>query len=66
MHVQVSGKVTEVNPDTTIADFLAQKGLRPEVVAVEYNREIAPRERWREIVLTPADQLQVVSFVGGS
>lgn len=65
MYVQVNGKVTEVNPETTIADFLVQKRLRPEAVVVEYNQEIAPRERWKEIILTPADRLQVVSFVGG-
>ena len=49
----------------TLADFIAQKGLNPESVVIEQNGTILPRERWRTVALTNADQLQIVSFVGG-
>ena len=65
MHVQVNGKATEVEPGMTLADFIAQKGLKPEAVVIEHNRMILSRERWRDVVLTSSDQLQIVSFVGG-
>ena len=65
MHVQINGKATDVEPGMTLADFIAQKGLKPEAVVIEHNGTILPRERWREVALTSADQLQIVSFVGG-
>ena len=65
MHVQINGNATEVEPGMTLADFIAQKGLNPESVVIEQNGTILPRERWREVALTSADQLQIVSFVGG-
>ncbi len=65
MHVQINGKATEVQPGMTLADFIAQKGLKPEAVVIEHNGMILSRERWRDVALTSADQLQIVSFVGG-
>ena len=65
MHVQINGKATEVEPGMTLAEFIAMKGLKPEAVVIEHNGTILPRERWREVALTSADQLQIVSFVGG-
>ena len=65
MHVQINGKATEVDPGMTLADFIGQKGLKPESVVIERNGTILPRERWRTEALTSADQLQIVSFVGG-
>ena len=65
MHVQINGKATKVEPGMTLADFMAKKGLKPESVVIEHNGTILPRERWREVALTSADQLHIVSFVGG-
>ena len=65
MHVQINGKATELEPGMTLADFIAQKGLKPESVVIEHNGTILPRERWRTLALTSTDQLQIVSFVGG-
>ena len=65
MHVQINGNATEVEPGMTLTDFIAQKGLNPESVVIEQNGTILPRERWRTEALTSADQLQIVSFVGG-
>jgi thiamine biosynthesis protein ThiS len=34
-------------------------------VAVELNREIAPRSTWAETKLNDGDRLEIVHFVGG-
>ena len=40
-------------------------GMKPDRVAVELNREIVPRDRWRQTLLKDGDRLEVVQFVGG-
>ena len=53
-------------PDqATLADLLASLGIDGRRVAVEHNREIAPKSRWSEIALEDGDQLEIVQFVGG-
>jgi thiamine biosynthesis protein ThiS len=40
-------------------------GTKSDRVAVELNREIVPRDRWAETVLSEGDRLEIVHFVGG-
>jgi len=37
--------------------------VKSDRVAVELNREIAPRNRWSETVLKDGDRLEIVHFV---
>ena len=48
-----------------ISQLLAQLGLDPNRVAVEYNLNILPRERFDVTLLSDGDQLEIVQFVGG-
>lgn len=41
--IRVNGESLEVAAGWTVADLVASRGLRPEQVAVEVNRELAPR-----------------------
>jgi thiamine biosynthesis protein ThiS len=45
-----------------LIDLLNMKSDR---VAVELNREIAPRDRWHQTILKDGDRLEIVHFVGG-
>jgi len=49
----------------TLANLIESLAMKPDRVAVELNREIAPRDRWGEILLKDGDQLEIVHFVGG-
>jgi len=49
-------------PLSVLLEKLAMKGDR---VAVELNRNIAPRDTWSETMLKDGDQLEIVHFVGG-
>lgn len=49
----------------SLSALVEQLGMKPDRVAVELNREIAPRDRWNETILHESDQLEVVHFVGG-
>jgi len=49
----------------TLANLIDSLGMKPDRVAVELNREIAPRNRWSEIAMEDGDRLEIVHFVGG-
>jgi sulfur carrier protein len=48
-----------------LAALIESLGMKPDRVAVELNREIAPRDRWPQTLLRDGDRLEIVHFVGG-
>jgi thiamine biosynthesis protein ThiS len=65
MRLTVNGEVREAPDSATLAELLASMGIETGRVAVERNREIAPRSQWTEIALKEGDLLEIVQFVGG-
>lgn len=65
MKIVLNGKQVEINTEMSILEFLRFKGLEPDRVVVEHNREIAKRETWDKVVLKDGDVLEVLRFVGG-
>ncbi|HRE45019.1 MAG TPA: sulfur carrier protein ThiS [Terricaulis sp.] len=65
MRLTVNGEMREVPDKATIAELLASLEIEGRRVAVEHNREIAPRSAWAETALAEGDQLEIVQFVGG-
>ena len=63
--ISVNGKPVEVEPDTTVTDFLADKGLRGAMAIVELNGAILARRAYDSTVFAPGDQVEVVHAVGG-
>lgn len=69
MKIIINGQANDVAAGTTIgaaiAELSARKGLKPEIIVVEYNSEIVQRERWADIILQQGDSLEIITFVGG-
>ena len=65
IELQVNGESKHCPSGTALPDFLAQVGLNPKLIAVEYNGEILARPLWHATILQPNDQLEVVTIVGG-
>jgi sulfur carrier protein len=65
MRLTVNGETREAPDQATVADLLALLGIESRRVAVERNREIAPRSLWSQINLADGDHLEIVQFVGG-
>jgi thiamine biosynthesis protein ThiS len=65
MRVTVNGEVREAPDSATLAELLASLGIESGRVAVERNREIAPKSLWTAITLADGDRLEIVQFVGG-
>ncbi|MBC5857125.1 sulfur carrier protein ThiS [Campylobacter jejuni] len=46
-------------------DFIKEKGLKTEFIALELNGEIIPKSEFENLVLKENDKAEIVSFVGG-
>jgi len=65
MTLQINGEAREFAGPLTLAELVEQLGMKGDRVAIELNREIAPRDRWASIELNHGDRLEIVHFVGG-
>ena len=62
---RLNGEDCQATAGTRLVDFLAARGIDPERIALERNREVVPRERQAELRLAEGDVFEVVHFVGG-
>ena len=65
MIVAVNGAETEVKEGATLLDLLEAKGIAPEGVVAELNREIVPGSDFGTTRLNHGDHLEILRFVGG-
>lgn len=65
IQIRLNGEPREVQPGTSVAAFVAALGLRPEIVAVEVNERLVPREWRAQTLLVSGDRVEVVTLVGG-
>ena len=65
MTITLNGQIVEARGGVLLLDFLAEKGLKTDRVAVERNGVIVPRTSWHIVTLEAGDRLEVVHFVGG-
>ncbi len=65
MIITLNGTPREVPEAQTLAALVESLGMKPDRVAAEHNRKLAPRTTWAEVTLQPGDQLEIVHFVGG-
>jgi thiamine biosynthesis protein ThiS len=65
MKLIINGEDREFDSISTLSDLLVQLGMKPDRVAVELNRELAPRDGWSSTSLKDGDKLEIVHFVGG-
>jgi len=65
IEIHVNGEAAEVAAGATVASLVAGRGLAPEQVAVEVNREIVPRAQHADTPLAAGDRVEIVTLVGG-
>ncbi len=63
--IRLNGEDRELSEGSTVASLLAELGLKPELLAVERNRDIVPKTAYSDTLLEEGDEVEVVSFVGG-
>ena len=65
MKLKINGKEQDATGIANLSELIKGKGLSAEAIVVEYNCNIAMKEKWDEIVLCEGDNIEIVSFVGG-
>lgn len=68
MKLQINGEPREFGDlpsPASLATLIEKLGMKSDRVAVELNRDIAPRDSWSATMLKDGDQLEIVHFVGG-
>ncbi|WP_394925576.1 sulfur carrier protein ThiS [uncultured Robinsoniella sp.] len=63
--MKVNGQITTLSETTSLENFLKAKNYNLLRIAVELNGEIVPKGKFDSVVLSDADCLEIVSFVGG-
>jgi sulfur carrier protein len=56
---------SQIGPDATLGQVIAELGLKSDRVAVEWNGTIVRRPEWEATRVASGDKLEVVHFVGG-
>ncbi|EAL3831971.1 sulfur carrier protein ThiS [Campylobacter upsaliensis] len=46
-------------------DYVRQKGLRADLIALELNGKIVSKSEFENLILKKGDKAEIVSFVGG-
>lgn len=62
--IRINGEERDV-PAGTVDGLVRLLEREPRAVAVEYNGEILPRDRYEETTLADGDRLEIVHFVQG-
>jgi sulfur carrier protein len=65
MRVVANAKPYQVEPHTTVAEFIRRRDLDPRFVVVERNGEPLERERYEDVTLAEGDRLELVRAVAG-
>ena len=63
--MKVNGETVTLTQPVSLKDFLESSGYTTKRIAVERNGEIVPKQTYDSVMLTEADTLEIVHFVGG-
>lgn len=63
--MHVNGKEVKLEKPQTLESFLLEHNYKPLLVAVELNGAIIRQKDFSQTIITAADNLEIVSFVGG-
>ena len=65
MQIKVNGEIREIDGRLSVQALAGALALDLRQVAVERNREIVPRSRYGETMLSDGDEIEIVRFIGG-
>jgi sulfur carrier protein len=63
--IQLNGEPRLCPAGLSLLQLLEHLGYRPQLVVVEFNGAILPRQCWPDQLVREADGLEVVTIVGG-
>ncbi len=65
MKIIINGITKEIPNEVNIIELLESFSLPKEHIAIELNKQVVRKKDWENIIITDADQIEVIHFVGG-
>jgi len=65
MHIVLNGKKFSINEKDTINILLKKIDIKSSKVAIEVNKVVIPKEKYRDFKFKKNDKVEVVTFIGG-
>lgn len=66
MKVKINGREEILEQEKiNVGRYLKEKGIQPEIVAVEVNLNIIDKAKYAETFLREGDEVEIVKMVGG-
>lgn len=65
MKIIINGKQEDLEESISVEQLLTKRNIRPEVVTVELNETIIPRDTYRQTILKQNDKIEFVYYMGG-
>ena len=65
MHIVLNGKKFPINEKDTIKILLKKIDIKSSKVAIEVNKVVIPKEKYRDFKFKKNDRVEVVTFIGG-
>jgi len=64
--IKINGEFQEFAEDKImLMDYLKSKSIKPQTVAIEYNRDIVAKKNYDTMQMKDGDELEIVRFVSG-
>lgn len=65
MEIKLNGDVCQIEDGMTLQELVDSLQLPNRALAIAVNRTVITRQKWPEVVLSPADQVELVRAIGG-
>ncbi len=65
MYIVLNGKKFEISTSTTINQLLRKINIKSSKVAVEVNKVVIPKEKYKNFKFKEKDRVEIVTFIGG-
>jgi len=65
LDIELNGAAHRLPAEASLHDLVESLGLAGQKLALAVNRQVVPRERWRDTRLQARDRVDVVRAIGG-
>ena len=65
IEIELNGAPHQVAPQQTLDQLVDALALTGQALALAVNRQVVPRQQWRQRVLQARDKVEIVRAIGG-
>jgi sulfur carrier protein len=65
MNIILNNTINEVHENITIEELLLLNNIRSRYIAVEINKRIIPKSKYKEYRLSEDDKVEIITAIGG-